>query len=133
MSEIKGQHAEVIVVDETTTDPLDTIAKRLCTPHACRDGMLHAPMSSRHQSNHPSGVYVKEGNKTWFKKCPIWLEYMEASGISTDKEDEELRRFRSRCDKCGVEFDGETESLAQSYLNHHRRQKHKKQEENEFA
>ncbi len=125
MSKIKGQHTEVIVADEAAEDPLDVMAKALCTPHNCRNGILHAPMSSLHQSNHPSGVYVKEANKTWFKKCPLWLDYMKAIGIETNPSDEELVSFRAKCDKCKFEATGESEKLAQSYVNFHKRQKHK--------
>ncbi len=113
-------------------NPQDVVARKLCTPHDC-SGKLHSPMKQGAQDNHPGGVYIRKDGKTWWIPCPIWVEFMRLGGITVSSEPEELRRFRSKCDRCGVEFDGETEGLAQSYLNHHRRQKHKKQEENEFA
>lgn len=104
-------------------DAIDEAAKALCTPHQCF-GVLHTPMKSRMENNHPGGVYIKKDGKTWWMPCPLWVKFMKESGVEVNSEPEELRRFRSKCDRCGIEFDGGTEGLVQSYLNHHRRQKH---------
>ncbi len=58
--------------------------------------------------------------------CPF---HLDKHGIRHEVLDK-IQVFRAACQKCPAAFTGESQKLAESYLNFHNRQKHEKHPKN---